>query len=145
LFEFSEKIELSRYILLGKGEESSGGRERPSIVSDAFEAVIAAVYLDGGAEAARRYVIGFIPEKTGERDLEALRDYKTILEEIVQRNPDERVEYHHFPPSGPDHNRWFFVEVLLSGNPIGRGEGHSKKQAEQMAAKEAIAWMGRRG
>jgi ribonuclease-3 len=142
LFEFSEKIELSRYILLGKGEESSGGRERPSIVSDAFEAVIAAVYLDGGAEAARRYVIGFIPEKTGERDLEALRDYKTVLQEIVQRNPDERVEYHHFPPSGPDHNRCFSVEVLLGGNPIGKGEGHSKKQAEQMAAKEAIARMG---
>jgi ribonuclease-3 len=142
LYGFSEKIGLSRYILLGKGEELNGGRERPSIISDAFEAVIAAIYLDGGAEAARRFVIGFVPEKTDGRNTDALRDYKSILQEVVQRNPDEKVEYHHEPPRGPDHDRWFIVEVLLNGKSAGKGEGHSKKQAEQMAAKATLALIG---
>ena len=93
LFEFSKKIDLGKHILLGKGEENSGGRERPSIVSDAFEAVIAAVFLDGGMEAAEKYVLSFIPKNIEATGSKSLHDYKTMLQEIIQKNPEERVEY----------------------------------------------------
>lgn len=142
LFEFSHKIDLGRFVLLGKGEENSGGRERPSIISDAFEAVIAAIFLDGGMEEARKYVLGFIPKNLDKNHANALNDYKTVLQEIIQRNPEEHVEYALKDQIGPDHDRHFVVQVLLNSNPIGTGEGHSKKQAEQMAAKEALALMG---
>ena len=142
LFEFSKKIDLGQYILLGRGEELTGGRTRPSIVSDAFEAVIAAVYLDGGVEAARKYVLGFIPEDLDRSSAKALHDYKTFLQEIIQQNPEEKVEYVLTGESGPDHDRVFEVEVRMDTNVIGKGKGHSKKQAEQMAAKEALELMG---
>lgn len=142
LFEFSKQISLGEFILLGKGEENTGGRTRPSIVSDAFEAVIAAVFLDGGMEAAREYVLGFIPKDLDKNSAKKLQDYKTILQEIIQRNPEEKVEYVLRSQSGPDHDRHFVVEVCLNTNIIGHGEGHSKKQAEQQAAKEALELMG---
>ena len=142
LFEFSKQISLGEFILLGKGEENTGGRTRPSIVSDAFEAVIAAVFLDGGMESAREYVLGFIPKDLDKNSAKKLQDYKTILQEIIQRNPEERVEYVLRSQSGPDHDRHFVVEVCLNTNIIGHGEGHSKKQAEQQAAKEALKLMG---
>lgn len=142
LFEFAHKIDLGKYILLGKGEENSGGRTRPSIVSDAFEAVIAAVYLDGGMEAAEKYVLSFIPKNLSANSSKALQDYKTMLQEIIQRNPEERVEYVLADQTGPDHDRKFVVQVQLNSNVIGTGEGHSKKQAEQAAAKEALRLMG---
>ncbi|MCI7767371.1 MAG: ribonuclease III [Oscillospiraceae bacterium] len=142
LFEFSKQISLGEFILLGKGEENTGGRNRPSIVSDAFEAVIAAVFLDGGMEAAREYVLGFIPKDLDRSSVKKLQDYKTILQEIIQRNPEEKVEYVLRSQSGPDHDRHFVVEVCLNTNVIGHGEGHSKKQAEQQAAKEALRLMG---
>lgn len=142
LFEFAHKIDLGKYILLGKGEENSGGRTRPSIVSDAFEAVIAAVYLDGGMEAAEKYVLSFIPKNLSANSSKALQDYKTTLQEIIQRNPEERVEYVLADQTGPDHDRKFVVQVRLNSNVIGTGEGHSKKQAEQAAAKEALRLMG---
>lgn len=142
LFEFSKKIDLGQYLLLGKGEENSGGRERPSIVSDAFEAVIAAIFLDGGMQAAEKYVLSFIPKNLDSNSAKALQDYKTMLQEIIQRNPEERVEYVLADQIGPDHDRKFVVNVCLNSNVIGRGEGHSKKQAEQAAAKEALKLMG---
>lgn len=142
LFEFSKKIDLGQHILLGKGEENSGGRERPSIVSDAFEAVIAAIFLDGGMQAAEKYVLSFIPKNLDSNSAKALQDYKTMLQEIIQRNPEERVEYVLADQIGPDHDRKFVVNVCLNSNVIGRGEGHSKKQAEQAAAKEALKLMG---
>ena len=142
LFEFAQKIAPGCFILLGKGEENTGGRKRPSIVSDAFEAVIAAIYLDGGMEAARKYVLGFIPDDLCKNSGLALEDYKTLLQEIIQCNPEEKVEYVLVGESGPDHNRKFKVEVCLNGSVIGKGEGHSKKQAEQMAAHEALELMG---
>ena len=123
LFEFSKKIELGKYIFLGKGEEITGGRERPSIISDAFEAVIAAIYLDGGIEPVSKYILSFIPEN-------------------IQKNPEERIEYHLKGESGPDHNKKFTVQVLLNTNVIGEGTGRSKKTAEQLAAKEALELMG---
>jgi len=142
LFEFSKKIDLGKYILLGKGEENTGGRNRPSIVSDAFEAVIAAVYLDGGSEEVRKYVLGFLPENIETNGGKALHDYKTLLQEIIQRNPEEKVEYILADQYGPDHDRRFVVEVCMNNNVIGKGEGRSKKQAEQAAAKEALELMG---
>lgn len=142
LFEFSKQISLGEFILLGKGEENTGGRTRPSIVSDAFEAVIAAVFLDGGMESAREYVLGFIPKDLDKNSAKKLQDYKTILQEIIQRNPEEKVEYVLRSQTGPDHDRHFVVEVCLNTNIIGHGEGHSKKQAEQQAAKEALKLMG---
>lgn len=142
LYEFSKKIDLGQHILLGKGEENSGGRERPSIVSDAFEAVIAAVYLDGGMEKVTDYVLGFMPEHLDKSNVKKLNDYKTVLQEIIQQNPDEKVEYVLKDQIGPDHDRKFVVQVTLNSNVIGTGEGHSKKQAEQMAAREALSLMG---
>ena len=142
LFDFSKKIALGELILLGRGEEQTGGRERPSIVSDAFEAVIAAIYLDGGMEAARPYVLSFIPENITPKGSDAFHDYKTILQEVIQRNPEERITYCIKSETGPDHDKHFTIQVKLNNNVIGEGTGRSKKSAEQAAAKEALALMG---
>ena len=142
LFEFSKKIELGSYVFLGKGEELTGGRERPSIVSDAFEAVIAAIYLDGGIEPVSKYILSFIPKDISPKGAKRFHDYKTMLQEIIQKNPEEKVEYFLKSESGPDHDKNFTVQVLLNHNVIGEGIGHSKKSAEQVAAKEALALMG---
>ena len=139
---FAKQIRLGDFILLGKGEENTGGRERPSILADAFEAVIAAIYLDGGIDAATTYVLGFVPEDIDSRKSSAFNDYKTVLQEIIQKNPEEKVEYHLAGQSGPDHNKAFKVQVCLNSNVIGTGVGKSKKEAEQMAAKEALELMG---
>jgi len=142
LYEFSQQIEIGRYLLLGKGEENTGGRERSSILADAFEAVIAAVYIDGGIEAARTYVTSFADRFFSSRIKSNIKDYKTILQEIVQKNHGERLEYVLISESGPDHDKEFVVEVHLNSNVIGEGRGSSKKEAEQMAAKEALSLMG---
>ena len=141
LFEFSKKIDLGSYIFLGKGEELTGGRTRPSIVSDAFEAVIAAIYLDGGMEVVSKYILSFLPDNITP-DFSVFHDYKTALQEVIQKNPEERIEYHLKSESGPDHNKQFTVQVLLNSNVIGEGTGRSKKTAEQLAAKEALSLMG---
>ena len=142
LFRFAQKINLGSFMLLGKGEEHTGGRERPSIVSDAFEATLAAIYLDGGYEAAKTFVLRFLPEKINLQQINMLNDYKTALQEIIQKNREEKVEYVLTGESGPDHNKSFTVEVHLNSNVIGKGTGRSKKQAEQLAAKEALSLMG---
>lgn len=142
LHVFAMEIKLGDYLLLGKGEENTGGRERPSILADAFEAVIAAIYLDGGLEPAARHILRFIPKDLQHCQKSAFHDFKTILQEIVQKNPEEKVEYNLVGEEGPDHNKRFVVEVCLNSNVIGRGSGKSKKEAEQMAAKEALELMG---
>lgn len=142
LHVFARQIRLGDFLMLGKGEENTGGRERPSILADAFEAVIAAIYLDGGLEAARRHILRFIPEDIQHRKKPVFNDFKTILQEIVQKNPEEKVEYILAGEEGPDHNKRFVVEVCLNSNVIGRGKGKSKKEAEQLAAKEALELMG---
>ena len=116
-----------------------GGRERPSILADAFEAVLAAVFLDGGLEEAEKIVLRFIPRHD---KLEKAVDYKTLLQEVIQQNREENVDYVVTEASGPPHNRTFKVEVHLNSNVLGRGVGKSKKNAEQEAAKEALALMG---
>ena len=143
LFQFAQIIHLGDYLYLGKGEEMTGGRSRPSILADAFEALIAAIYLDGGIEAARKFVLGFIEKRLHEESPELLyKDYKTILQEIIQQNREEALSYCLVDESGPDHDKRFVVEVHLNSNVIGKGVGRSKKQAEQMAAKEALELMG---
>ncbi|MBR6790600.1 MAG: ribonuclease III [Oscillospiraceae bacterium] len=139
---FAAKLELGKYLLLGKGEEMTGGRSRPSILADAFEAVIAALYLDGGYEVAQKFVLSYIPKNLDIRKVSPLADYKTALQEIIQQNREEKVEYILVGERGPDHAKIFTAEVLLNSNVIGRGEGSSKKQAEQNAAREALKLMG---
>lgn len=142
LHVFAKEIHLGEFLLLGKGEEHTGGRERSSILADAFEAVIAAIFLDGGMDAAKRHILRFIPADPEEKESIGFQDYKTQLQEVVQKNPEEKVEYVLVSESGPDHDKAFVVEVLLNSNVIGRGKGHSKKAAEQQAAKEALSLMG---
>jgi len=143
LYPFAEKIKLGEEIFLGKGEENSGGRHRRSILADAFEALIAAIYLDGGLEAARNFILPFIPPlETLKSGRLLVGDYKTILQEIIQQNPEEKVVYELADESGAAHNRIFTSNVLLNGQIIGTGVGLSKKEAEQNAAKEAIQLMG---
>ena len=143
LCSFSRKLNLGEYLLLGKGERKNGGAERDSILADAFEALLAAVYLDGGIEPARRLVMYFIKKELETYDVKAdFKDYKTLLQEIIQRNPEESVNYVLIDEKGPDHNKQFTVEVRLNSNTIGTGTGKSKKDAEEMAAKQALVLMG---
>ena len=142
LHGFACEIRLGECLRLGHGEENTKGRERPSILADAFEAVIAAIYLDGGMEAARKFVTRFADKFFSSRLSAGFTDYKTALQEIVQKNRGEKLEYVLTGESGPDHNKEFIVEVHLNSNVIGEGRGGSKKEAEQMAAKEALALMG---
>ena len=137
LVEVAQCQELGAYLKLGKGEEAGGGRERPSIIADAVEAVLAAVYLDGGIGSARKLIQKFILDREAEKS--ASRDYKTALQELVQRESGQVLKYRLTGEEGPDHDKRFFVEVDLNGEVAGRGKGHSKKEAEQMAAKAAIA------
>lgn len=143
LFTFAQKIRLGDFIMLGKGEENTGGRTRRSILADAFEALIAAIYLDGGIEKAREFILPFIPNlellKSGKL---LIGDYKTILQEIIQQNPEEKIVYQIASESGLAHNKVFVSNVLLNEQVIGTGEGSSKKEAEQAAAREAISLMG---
>ncbi len=143
LCAFSRELGIGEYLLLGRGEDKNGGRERDSILADAFEAVLAAIYLDGGMKAAKAHIMNTVL-----RDLEhysdedSFKDYKTTLQEIIQRNPEESVTYILVDETGPDHNKQFTVAVKLNSNVIGTGVGKSKKQAEQMAAHQALKLMG---
>lgn len=139
---FAMKINLGDFLLLGKGEENTGGRQRPSILADAFEAVIAAIYLDGGMEAAAKHILRFMPEDITRAAQPVFSDFKTVLQEVVQKNPEEKVEYVLIGEEGPDHDKRFVVEVCLNSQVIGKGSGRSKKEAEQLAAKEALELMG---
>lgn len=143
LWGFSKQIGLGDHILLGKGEMRAGGNERPSILADAFEAVLAAMYIDGGYEVAKKHVLRFVvPMLKTLEPTDTFRDYKTLLQEIIQKNPEEIISYAVTGESGPDHDKSFEVEVRLNSNVIGKGVGHSKKAAEQKAAYEALKLMG---
>lgn len=142
LFEFSKSIELGKYLMLSRGEKNNGGANRPSIVSDAFEALIAAIYIDGGIEPATDYILKFVIPAIKNSKKKKINDYKTTLQEIIQKNPGEHLEYVIIDESGPDHNKHFVVEVHLNSNVIGKGGGRSKKEAEQQAAREALELMG---
>ncbi|MCC8073828.1 MAG: ribonuclease III, partial [Clostridiales bacterium] len=141
LSNFAQSIHLGDYIFLGKGEANTGGAERPSILENTFEALIAAIYLDGGMESAKKFILSFLTPALENHNIN-FKDYKTVLQEVVQQNPDENVNYVLVGESGPDHDKTFEVEVHLNSNVIGRGKGKSKKSAEQEAAKEALNLMG---
>ncbi|MDD4715980.1 MAG: ribonuclease III [Oscillospiraceae bacterium] len=129
------RLNLGTYLKLGRGEEAGGGRRRTSILADAVEAIIAAIYLDGGVEEANCFIQRFLLEKGKQK---VIRDYKTALQELVQRENGQILTYHLMEESGPDHAKAFKVEVRLNGKAVGQGEGHSKKEAEQAAAQAAI-------
>ena len=130
---------LPQYLLLGKGEDMTGGRNRDSIVSDATEALLGAIYLDGGFASAKEFVLKFILNDLENKQL--FYDSKTILQEIVQEKGTHLVEYRLMKEEGPDHNKSFTVAVLVSGQVMGTGVGHTKKAAEQEAAYQAIREM----
>lgn len=139
---FSQQLGVGKYLLLSRGEQNSGGRTRPSILADAFEAITAAIYLDGGMEESRKFVLRFVLPLLKASRPKVFKDYKTALQEIVQKNPEETLEYVLTGESGPDHDKHFLVEVRLDRNVIGKGGGRSKKEAEQQAAHEALKLMG---
>ena len=146
LCNYSKQMGVGEYLRLSHGEQNSGGRTRPSILADAFEAIIAAVYMDAGEEQgmeeARKFILKYVLPALKSARPKAFRDFKTALQEIIQQNPEERLEYVLTGESGPDHNKHFTVEVHLNSNVIGKGGGRSKKEAEQQAAREALELMG---
>ncbi len=143
LYEVARQLDLGRYLKLGRGEEAGGGRTRTSILADATEAVFAAVYLDGGIAAASALIHRCLLDAEREEEVEERRrDYKTALQERVQRQVDQVLTYRMVGEQGPDHAKTFSAEVLLNGSPIGSGTGHSKKEAEQSAARRALEDMG---
>ncbi len=141
LSQFARKIQLGDSLFLGKGETNTGGADRPTILENAFEALIAAIYLDGGMDCAKEFVLKFLSEAIETHHI-SFKDYKTTLQEIIQQNPDETLNYVLIGETGPDHDKRFEVEVHLNSNVIGRGIGKTKKGAEQEAAKEALKLMG---
>ncbi|NLE25561.1 MAG: ribonuclease III [Clostridiaceae bacterium] len=139
----ARKIGLGELVMLGKGEEANGGRVRPSILSDAMEAIIGSIYLDGGIDEAE----GFIMHLLGDIYLKAVEgmlfmDYKTALQEELQKSGDIPIQYKLIESIGPDHSKTFKMSVYANGKIIGTGVGKSKKDAEQMAAKAALEDMG---
>lgn len=132
----TKEMELGDYLYLGKGEEQTGGRERKSILSDALEAVIGAIYLDGGFEAAKRFVERFILTDIEHKKL--FFDSKTQLQEIVQAQYEEALHYELLGEEGPDHNKQFRVEARIGERAVGEGRGRTKKAAEQEAAYQAL-------
>ena len=129
-------IDLGEYLLLGKGEEATGGRKRDSVTSDAMEALIGAIYLDGGFASAKKFIHRFILNDLENKKL--FFDSKTILQEIVQGSSDEHVSYELIREEGPDHNKTFCTAVRIGGRTYGEGEGRTKKASEQQAAYQAI-------
>jgi ribonuclease III len=143
LAEISRRLLINKYIRIGKGEELSGGREKDSLLADACEAVIAAIYLDSGLEKAREFIVGNLSKKI---DLISnnynYRDYKSKLQEYVQRSLLAVIKYTVANESGPPHDKTFEIEVYLDNKCYGKGTGKSKKEAEQNAAKEALKSLG---
>lgn len=143
LAEAARQLELGHYLRLGRGEDVSGGREKNSLLSDAFEALLAAIYLDGGLDAARSTVIAHLGEAMREvKQTSAPTDFKSRLQTVVQRVQAIQPEYRIIDESGPAHDKIFVAEVCVDGKPLGAGRGRSKKQAEQNAAQEALDTLG---
>ncbi len=139
LYEYAETLNLGSYLFLGKGEEETG-RTRKSTVADATEALLGAIYLDSGFENAKNFILPFLKEKF--KKISKVCDFKTVLQEIVQKNKGEKLSYEIVSESGPAHDRNFVCDVLINSNHISSGSGKSKKSAEQNAARAALELMG---
>ncbi len=145
LAKYAKEISLGDYLRLGNGEDKNNGRQRASITSDAFEALLGAFYIDSGYNAQRvsEFLLPFVKEEIEFiRKGTAFTDYKTALQQIIQQAEGERLEYTVVSEEGPDHDKTFTVEARLNSNVIGRGNGPSKRAAEQNAAKEALSLFG---
>ena len=139
LASYSRQLGLGQFLFLGQGENSALGRDRMSTLENAFEAVVAAIYLDGGMEEARKFVLPFVKETVESyQSGESAHDHKTALQEWIQRSPDNRLEYVVVGESGLAHAKEFTVEARLNGKAIGKGLGSSKRRAEQAAAGNAL-------
>ena len=138
LHQVALRLELGRHMRLGRGEEHTGGRQRPSILADMVEAIIAAMYLDSGMEQSRRFILDKILKDARVDDSHPNADYKTQLQELVQRKSDQHISYAMTGESGPDHNKTFSFSVSINGVLAGEGSGRTKKEAEQMAAMKAL-------
>ncbi len=139
LFELSKKIDLAKEIRLGRGEEMGGGRNRPSVISDAFEALLAAIFLDSDFYTAKKWLLDLMEDEfLNLPDTRRLGDYKTALQEHTQKGTKGKVTYTKISEDGPDHNKHFVCAVLVDGKEIARGDGRTKKEAEQCAAKRAL-------
>ena len=138
LFELSKKIGLAENINLGRGEEKGGGRNRPSVVSDAFEALLAAIFLDSDFYTAKDWLLNLMKDEFATLSEKKISDYKTALQEYTQKGTTGKVTYTKISEDGPDHNKHFVCAVLVDGKEIARGDGRTKKEAEQCAAKRAL-------
>ena len=138
LYRVATELGFGRWMRLGKGEEKSRGRERPSILADMVEAVIAAIYLDGGMEPAAAFIHGHVLNQAEEQIRSRSRDNKTELQELVQQVTGSSIRYEMTGESGPDHDKRFTCAVYVNGALSGEGEGHTKKEAEQAAAGSAL-------
>lgn len=142
LGEASRALDIGEFMYFGRGEELTGGRVRTSILSDAFEAVIAAMYLDGGIEVVRGFVLNHMKEIIDNASQGRLfTDFKTQLQEVIQVKKGNRIRYEIFKEEGPDHSKLFYTNVKLNDDVIGIGSGRSKKESEQEAAKEGLKWL----
>ena len=141
LARYSKKLGLGEFLMLGKGEDKNGGRENKSILADAFEALLAAIYLDAGADGkseVSKFLMPYVKEEINVSSISGESiDYKTLLQQFTQQADGELPEYIEISESGPDHMKRFEVEVRLNNNIIGKGLGKTKKEAEQKAAEEA--------
>ena len=138
LYAVSCRLGLSENLRLGKGEISSGGKERVSILADIVEAVIAAIYLDGGMEPAKSFILNKVLCDIDFSAPVGKRDYKSALQEEIQKNPNAVIEYRLIDESGPDHDKTFYAAVFVNGNCCGEGSGKTKKEAEQYSARQAL-------
>jgi ribonuclease-3 len=139
LAEVAKRIELGQFLFLGKGEEMTGGRERDSILADTMEAIFGALYLDQGFKAAADFILELLKiDIINVAEGNHIQDYKTMLQEVIQENGNNRPEYEVVDEEGPDHNKTFIVAVKLNEDSLGSGQGSSKKEAEQEAAKVAL-------
>lgn len=139
LSALTKELELDRFILLGHGEESSGGRKRPALLEDVFEAFLGALYLDGGPKAAYQFLNRTLFPQIDRGDFSHGMDFKTTLQEYLQQEGPVSIDYQVVKTYGPDHHREFDIEILINGKKYGIGRGTSKKRAEQAAAKKALA------
>ena len=143
LYEVAKDYGFGRLLLLGRGEDHSGGREKPSILSDAVEAVIGALYIDGGMEVAKRFIMRFVHKSVEDAMAGRLiKDHKTMLQEYVQKHHMGQIAYELIGSSGPDHNKTFSMRVLVAGETAGTGEGRTKQEAGQQAARAALVEFG---